>query len=390
VTRTRSSAPTRVRAARSSLSRPAAGRPGPSGPAGWSIRDGNTASPQPRPAAGTRVGAFDTVLILFVGSATVFSQVSVRCSCRRSGRLWWVVVFRSTSATRQVTCPALDDVNGQSFCYGSAKTFGQALERRDRAIVTGEINELQDAAASARTGTAAAKTAYGQWGTCIQYDALKGPIRECGGLGYGKYYPENKGHSYIVFKIPDSDTSIVCDSYTQACGAVTSSQVSIGGREYGLASVAQIKAPAKLDAFVHGIESNFYAIGLAASGFAAFGASGEGVTAEGIIEGAAGQQASRGADYLRQFLSDAEQAAYDVNPARGSRFLGQAVHRATDAALQREFGDRFLYQTLGPDFVGTGTGEMLELTTPGQVGAHMLRPGYEGVTYVRYLLGGSG
>ena len=37
-------------------------------------------------------------------------------------------------------------------------------------------------------------------------------------------------------------------------------------------------------------------------------------------------------------------------------------------------------------FVDRTTGEMLELTTPGQVGAHLARPGYANVTMCTYVL----
>jgi hypothetical protein len=78
--------------------------------------------------------------------------------------------------------------------------------------------------------------------------------------------------------------------------------------------------------------------------------------------------------------------AYERDPVGGSRFLGQAVHRATDEALSEQYPGRFIYRTLGPDFVDTTNGEMIELTTPGQVASHMIRPGYEGVHYAVYEL----
>jgi hypothetical protein len=67
--------------------------------------------------------------------------------------------------------------------------------------------------------------------------------------------------------------------------------------------------------------------------------------------------------------------------------LGQAVHRATADALDQAHPGRFIYRTRGIDFVDTTTGEALELTTPGEVGAHLARPGYGlGVTMCTYIL----
>lgn len=43
----------------------------------------------------------------------------------------------------------------------------------------------------------------------------------------------------------------------------------------------------------------------------------------------------------------------------------------TVAAMDQEFPGRFLYAIRGPDFVDTEAGEMLELTTPGQVAEHL-------------------
>jgi hypothetical protein len=84
-------------------------------------------------------------------------------------------------------------------------------------------------------------------------------------------------------------------------------------------------------------------------------------------------------------MSRAERLAFEANPAGGSRFLGQAVHRATRDALEEQFPGRFIYRTRGIDFVDTWTGEMIELTT-GQVASHMARPGYQGASYAHYWL----
>jgi hypothetical protein len=76
----------------------------------------------------------------------------------------------------------------------------------------------------------------------------------------------------------------------------------------------------------------------------------------------------------------------EEQPWLRSPMLGQAVHRNTASALDEAFPGRFQYRTRGPDFLDTLTGERLELTTPGQVGAHLGRPGYEGVTMCTYVL----
>lgn len=70
----------------------------------------------------------------------------------------------------------------------------------------------------------------------------------------------------------------------------------------------------------------------------------------------------------------------------GSRFLGQAVHRATATELELQFTGVYSYRLNRPDFLNNETGEVVELTTPNQVDAHMARPGYEGATYAMYSI----
>jgi len=101
-----------------------------------------------------------------------------------------------------------------------------------------------------------------------------------------------------------------------------------------------------------------------------------------IVESTARQEASRGTSYLFEYLTTGERAAYLANPAGGSRFLGQGAHRATASALEKAYPGRFSYSTRGPDFLDKLTGEVIELTTPGQVGAHAMRDPYTNiVTY---------
>jgi hypothetical protein len=109
--------------------------------------------------------------------------------------------------------------------------------------------------------------------------------------------------------------------------------------------------------------------------------------AASIISRVAQAQADRGVSYLQRFLTPAEQAALARAPNLGSRFLGQAVHRATDAALSADYPGRFVYSTRGVDFYDTTTGAMIELTTPGQVFSHLARGGaYLYAQYATYTL----
>jgi hypothetical protein len=86
-------------------------------------------------------------------------------------------------------------------------------------------------------------------------------------------------------------------------------------------------------------------------------------------------------------MSDGQQAAYDANPAGGSRFWGTAVHDATADVLEEQYPGRFSYSTIGPDFTDMATGETIELTTPGQVAAHAAKGGdYSYTTFSTYVL----
>jgi len=85
-------------------------------------------------------------------------------------------------------------------------------------------------------------------------------------------------------------------------------------------------------------------------------------------------------------MSANQLTAYLANPAAGSRFLGTAVHNATAQMLETVFPNQFLYNTVGPDFTYILTGEQIELTTPGQVAAHLARPGYSGASMATYTL----
>jgi RHS repeat-associated protein len=125
-------------------------------------------------------------------------------------------------------------------------------------------------------------------------------------------------------------------------------------------------------------------IGVSAVVGEAFLAEGAG---EGIISNVARQQYSKGATQLfsEGFMSPAEYRAYMRNPARNSRFLGTAVHRATATELERLYPGRFAYNLVGPDFYDAIAGESIELTTPGQVSAHVAKGGaYATSKYATY------
>jgi RHS repeat-associated protein len=105
-----------------------------------------------------------------------------------------------------------------------------------------------------------------------------------------------------------------------------------------------------------------------------------------IVSHTAQREANQGVAYLRGFMSRAERNAFDANPQRGSWFQGQAVHRATAQAVEKQYPGRFRYSTRGPDFFDTPTGDLIELTTPGQLPSHAARPGYEAASYATYVL----
>ena len=84
---------------------------------------------------------------------------------------------------------------------------------------------------------------------------------------------------------------------------------------------------------------------------------------------------------LWRALSPAERAAYRAavearNFPLMNKFIGQAVHRATAAAL-RESGSKGVYRTLGPDFklVSNGNSFFVELTTKSQVAVKYAKAG---------------
>ncbi|MFN2537802.1 MAG: RHS repeat-associated core domain-containing protein [Mycobacteriales bacterium] len=110
-------------------------------------------------------------------------------------------------------------------------------------------------------------------------------------------------------------------------------------------------------------------------------------TPQDIVQNAANTVIARGKAAVTEHLSLRETRRYNANPARGSRFLGQAFHRAVAIELRDQYPGRFAYRTRGPDFLDTTSGKTVELTTPEQVGIHQERPGYGDTTYATYRLG---
>jgi RHS repeat-associated protein len=99
---------------------------------------------------------------------------------------------------------------------------------------------------------------------------------------------------------------------------------------------------------------------------------------EALVAKVAQRQADKGSRALSSVLSRAERSAMRRRPFLRQAFLGTAVHRQTASELARRYPGEFVYRTKGPDFLHTPTGTRIELTTPGQVGAHRARGGEYG------------
>ncbi|MDQ3574357.1 MAG: hypothetical protein M3404_05450 [Actinomycetota bacterium] len=99
-------------------------------------------------------------------------------------------------------------------------------------------------------------------------------------------------------------------------------------------------------------------------------------TSTQIVEQTARAEAGQGTAYLREYMRPGERLRFDLDPAKGTRYVGQATHRATAQSLEAQFPGRFAYRHRGPDFLDRTTGEVTELTTPRQVPPHMRRPDY--------------
>jgi hypothetical protein len=136
-----------------------------------------------------------------------------------------------------------------------------------------------------------------------------------------------------------------------------------------------------------GLPAVLSAIGFGGGALETGAAATEGASeASAIISAVAQEQANLGVSGLSRYMSANQLRAYLANPAAGSRFLGTAVHNATARLLEMRYPDRFIYKIVGPDFLDTTTGKFIELTTQRQVGAHLARPEYGGVTISTYTL----
>lgn len=103
-----------------------------------------------------------------------------------------------------------------------------------------------------------------------------------------------------------------------------------------------------------------------------------------IIERTARAEVDKGTAHFISKMSPKEAAAYLADPAKGSRFLGTAAHRATRDALEQAHPGRFQYRGRGPDFLERATGKEIELTTSKSVAEHAARPGYGNAKIVTY------
>ena len=93
-----------------------------------------------------------------------------------------------------------------------------------------------------------------------------------------------------------------------------------------------------------------------------------------LVKEIAQHQYSAGFNHLKQFMSPKEIKAYLADPSVASMIIGHAVHRATDAVLQRMHPGRFDYNaTRAFDFLDRSTGQAIELTTKKGVRTHQNR-----------------
>jgi hypothetical protein len=138
-------------------------------------------------------------------------------------------------------------------------------------------------------GTSAAAHAYQNKDTksCIQYNLRVGGVTKCGDLGFGHFVkPANGGVATITYDVPGTDSSIICEGYTQSCYVATRLDLSVNGANTSVTSFHQVQKPSKLDVFVNGVEGHFYELALAAVGAAA------GVRSLGSLRGAGALEAS--------------------------------------------------------------------------------------------------
>jgi RHS repeat-associated protein len=109
-----------------------------------------------------------------------------------------------------------------------------------------------------------------------------------------------------------------------------------------------------------------------------------------IITDIAQEIADQGLDVLDKRLSQDQLDAAEEEPWRKWQYRGSEVHKMTAAELAARYGKRFIYHTVGVDFLDTLTGKLIELTTPGQVANHKKKGGdYATCDYARYKFPGT-
>jgi RHS repeat-associated protein len=102
-----------------------------------------------------------------------------------------------------------------------------------------------------------------------------------------------------------------------------------------------------------------------------------------IVARIAQSHADSGIAELSKYMSRAELAQVLSGGRTSSAIMGQAVHRATALTLDSLYPGEYQYFSRAAfDFVYTPTGEVLELTTPGQMASHLDR----GADLVFYIL----
>jgi RHS repeat-associated protein len=112
-------------------------------------------------------------------------------------------------------------------------------------------------------------------------------------------------------------------------------------------------------------------------------------TGDVIIAEVAQQVAEIGVEGLVDTMSEGMADAYEADPANGARFLGQMVHKLTNEFLQKVYPNRFIYQTVGEDFIDTEDAITIELTTYNAFWSHWIKAGtYQMCEYVFYVIGG--
>ncbi len=97
--------------------------------------------------------------------------------------------------------------------------------------------------------------------------------------------------------------------------------------------------------------------------------------------------ADRGFASLKGELDLDLQRIVETNPGLGRAYVGTLLHNEVARLLAIEYPGRFRYFTVGPDFFDSLTGQLVELTTEGQLAGHVARySNIFGVDYAVYFL----